>query len=240
MTARDDDHVLADILRRLVLGEGYIFWDDTHITIDSAVDITPDEEAALNRIEHAGEMTACALCGHTDHATWATVPFPLPANAASSTHIILSLCHEDDHSCYHQWTAAILDPNIVESIFIDCLFREGEHTTNHVAAEGIVNNVWFNAARLDQHREEIEVLLKQLPDQYMKSGGGGWSFLNACNDKHGNQWTGLHQRMEQLIQLGIGLGRVSYSIPREMWSVLPGGMPYFVVNDDWGEIDDRR
>ncbi len=126
-------------------------------------------------------------------------------------------------------TQTVLDPERVNAIFIDCLFRDGEDTSNHIKAEGIVSNVGFHPERLQSHRAEIEAMLDELPDKFKKSGGGGWSFLNACNDKHGNLWTGLHLRMEQLFLLGIGIGKVQYQMPREMWSVLPGGMPYVVV-----------
>ena len=126
-------------------------------------------------------------------------------------------------------TQTVLDPERVSAIFTDCLFRDGEDTSNHIKAEGIVRNVGFHPERLQNHKAEIEAMLDELPDEFKKSGGGGWSFLNACNDKHGNQWTGLHQRMEQLFQLGIGISKVQYQMPREMWSVLPGGMPYLVV-----------
>jgi hypothetical protein len=78
--------------------------------------------------------------------------------------------------------------------------------------------------------KKIETMLDELPDEFKKTGGGGMSFLNACNDKHGNQWTDLHQRMEQLFQLDIGIGKVKCLMPREMWGILPDGMPYYVVN----------
>jgi len=58
------------------------------------------------------------------------------------------------------------------------------------------------------------------------SRGGGWSFLNLCSTKDEKQWTGLHERMEQLICLGMAIGKVSYCCPREMWPSLLGGMPY--------------
>jgi hypothetical protein len=35
--------------------------------------------------------------------------------------------------------------------------------------------------------------------------------------------------MEQLFQLGIGLGLAKWQLPPEMWGVLPGGMPYVVI-----------
>jgi len=117
----------------------------------------------------------------------------------------------------------------VKAVFLNCLFRMDEDTSNYVKAEGIITNVGFHPTRLKSHKEEIEKMLDELPDEFKKSGGGGWSFLNACNDKDGNQWTGLHETMEQLILLGIAIGKVKFQLPREMWKVLPGGMPYLVI-----------
>ena len=119
--------------------------------------------------------------------------------------------------------------NVVK-VFEDCLFHDGEDTNNHVKAEGITMTVGFHPGRLDKHRKKIEAMLQELPNEFQKSGGSGWSFLNACMDKHGNQWTGLHRTMEQLFLLGIAIGKVQCQLPKEMWSALPGGMPYYVVN----------
>lgn len=124
---------------------------------------------------------------------------------------------------------SILTSEKVEEIFMDCLFKEGEDTSNYIKAEGVIHSVGFHPGRLASHREEIKTLLGELPGAFKTSRGGGMSFLNACNDKHGNQWTGLHQHMEQLFQLGIAIGKVKCLLPRNMWSALPGGMPYYVV-----------
>ena len=126
--------------------------------------------------------------------------------------------------------SAVLSADHVNEVFLDCLFRDGEDTSNQIKAEGVVRNVGFHPGRLEIHRAEIETMLDELPDAFKKSGGGGWSFLNACEDKHGSQWTSLHQRMEQLFQLGLAIGKVKYQLPREMWTMLPGGMPYLVIN----------
>ena len=126
-------------------------------------------------------------------------------------------------------TQTALSAGHVNTVFMDCLFRDGEDTSQHVKAEGIVRNVGFHPERLESHRAEIVAMLDELPEQFHEKSGGGWSFLNACNDKHGNQWTSLHQTMEQLFQLGIGIGKVKSLMPREMWGGLPGGMPYYVV-----------
>ncbi len=123
----------------------------------------------------------------------------------------------------------ILSAEAVNAIFQDCLFKNDEDASNHIKAEGIVHNAEFHPDRLNSNKDVIEAMLDELPNEFKESGGGGWSFLNACNDKHGNQWTGLHLAMEQLILLGIAIDKVKCLIPREMWKALPGGMPYYII-----------
>ena len=126
----------------------------------------------------------------------------------------------------------MINADRVNDVFRDCLFNKGEDTTGYKVADGITSKVGFHPERIEDHRIEIEKMLEQLPDEFQASMGGGHSFLNACNDKNGNQWTRLHQRMEQLFQLGIGIDKVKCLMTREMWSILPGGMPYYVVLDE--------
>ena len=116
----------------------------------------------------------------------------------------------------------------VEFIFLDCLFRESEDKTLAVIVEGIINDFGFHPDRLKQHEEDIYSLLKELPDEFQRDTGSGWSFLNACNDKNGILW-GQHRNIEQLVTLGIGIEKAKYSLPRQLWPALPGGMPYLVV-----------
>ena len=47
--------------------------------------------------------------------------------------------------------------------------------------------------------------------------------------KDGAQWTGFQLRMEQLMVMAIGLDIMAYLMPKEMWKVLPGGVPYIIV-----------
>ena len=35
--------------------------------------------------------------------------------------------------------------------------------------------------------------------------------------------------MEDLFCLGIAIGKVQYCLPRETWSLLPGGVPYLMI-----------
>ncbi len=117
----------------------------------------------------------------------------------------------------------------VSTVFMDCLFQDGEDTDNHVKAEGIRSTVGLHPERLESHRDTVAAMLACLPDEFHANKGGGWSFLNVCMDKDGHQW-GEHQNMEQLFQLGIALDLAKWQMPREMWWTLPGGMPYVVIN----------
>ena len=119
----------------------------------------------------------------------------------------------------------------VETIFMDCLFEKESDSNpdNTIVIEGIVNNFGFNKSQIEKHKPDIYDMLKQLPDEFQSHSGGGMTFLNACNDKNGVQWTDLHQKMELLFVLGIAIKKAQLLLPRDMWNVLPGGMPYVVV-----------
>lgn len=126
----------------------------------------------------------------------------------------------------------------VTTIIEDCLFKDeelvnGQPPKDAVLVEGIVKNFGFHPGRLAEHKDEILELLHQLPNEFQDmgtGGGGGWSFLNACNTKDGVQW-GEHNNMEELLCLGIATEQAEILMPREMWSAFPGGMPYFEVKE---------
>jgi len=65
----------------------------------------------------------------------------------------------------------------------------------------------------------------------MKSSGfGGWSFLEAGITKDGKHW-GEQPTVQHLIVMGVATGLVEYLTPKARWLDLPGGVPFFVVND---------
>ncbi len=125
----------------------------------------------------------------------------------------------------------ILDAERLREIFKDCMFRDGEDTENRVEVEGIMNRFGFHPERLKSHQEEIAAMLAELPDDFMRTKGGGMSFLNACYDRHGNHWA-EHPTMDMLFSIGTAIGRAKCVMPRAMWSVLPGGMPYYQVENE--------
>lgn len=113
----------------------------------------------------------------------------------------------------------------VNLVLKDCLGREEDP-----AVEGVNLKLHLKQDKVEQHKKDIEDMLSCLPDNFLKSKGGGWTFLNMCNDKNGEQWTSLHHTVDVLVCLGIASGLVSFLLPREMWGIFPGGMPYVTVN----------
>jgi len=118
-------------------------------------------------------------------------------------------------------------------VFRDCLWDDKDHegrsndemAAKSVVAKGIAVTVGFNPEMVKQHTESISAMLDELPESFSQ----GMSFLAACDDKGGQQWTGEHRVMEQLFLLGMAVGRVKECLPREMWVLLPGGAPYYLV-----------
>lgn len=115
----------------------------------------------------------------------------------------------------------------VESVFKDCLADTDEYV------KGVCIKVAFNREKIVEHEKDIMQMLMQLPKQFHKPGGCGWSFLNMCIDKDGNQWTDYHQTQDKLVCLGRAIGAVEFLMPRDLWKVFPGGMPYIVINDNY-------
>jgi hypothetical protein len=118
-----------------------------------------------------------------------------------------------------------LDAQQVEATFVACLSDAGD------VYDMISVKVSLDTDRVLDHGELIFAMLMELPEEFRESSGGGWSFLQACDDRHGRQWTGLHLRTAQLFVLGQAAGLVECQLPREVWPALPGGMPYYLIKD---------
>jgi hypothetical protein len=122
----------------------------------------------------------------------------------------------------------------VDQLFRSCLWDDEqiaglayeEIQARSFVAEGVVHTVGFDPAKIQRARPRIDDMLDELDPKFAQ----GWSFLNLCWDRHGEQWTGFHLVVEQLVQMGMAIGRVRYCLPRDMWSALPGAMPYVIVS----------
>jgi len=121
--------------------------------------------------------------------------------------------------------AAKLTTQAVRDLLTAC-----QGTEDDMRVEGIVGYYLFDMDKLEEHRQQIIELLYELPAPFQMSHGGGWSFLQAAFDRHGNHWA-EHPTMDALFCLGMGLDVAGYVLPRESWSIFPGGMPYIYIKD---------
>ena len=79
---------------------------------------------------------------------------------------------------------------------------------------------------------KIKEMVLQLPESFHKGKDGGHSFLNMCENKDGDLWTGFQTEQEKLALLGMATHVLMPLLPIEESHVLPGGMPYFRVEVD--------
>lgn len=117
----------------------------------------------------------------------------------------------------------------VREIFLDCLAGT-EDNPNLIKVEGVMNKVGLDKLKLEKYHNDIFDMLMQLPKEFRKTVGGGYSFLAGCRNKDDQQW-GEHINVDELMMLGIGIGKAEIMLPRDLWKILPGGVPYFVVYD---------
>lgn len=118
----------------------------------------------------------------------------------------------------------------VQRCINECLFRNGENHTDHVVGEGAILKFGFHPGRIAKNKANIASMLRDLPIEFHEKTGGGMSYLAACMTAQNIQW-GEHRNIDELLCLGTASGLVEFCAPREFWSAMPGGMPYFVVKD---------
>ncbi len=116
----------------------------------------------------------------------------------------------------------------VRDLMLACLIDEygDESDPDAVFVEGLTSKFVFSREKLEAHRDEyIQLAQGYLSDGFKKTGGGGCSFLALPFDKNDEQQCEQPTAQEFLV-LGIGLGLAEYCMPRELWMIFPGGMPY--------------
>ena len=65
----------------------------------------------------------------------------------------------------------VLTPQHVETVFMACLFRDDEDTSDHIVVEGVLQAVGFHPGRVEEHRQEIHDMLAELLDDFKISHG---------------------------------------------------------------------
>lgn len=123
----------------------------------------------------------------------------------------------------------VLTTYAVEKIFVECLTND--YNPNKIECTPVTYRCVFDKSKIEENKDKILELLMNLRKEFRQSEGGGYSFLAACDNIDGDQWTGKHLTMEKLFALGIAANLVDTLVPREMWNALPGGMPYFIIKN---------
>lgn len=122
----------------------------------------------------------------------------------------------------------MIESEKVTETFMSLLFADEEITDNKtpkntVVVEGLTGSFGLHAGRLQENKKAIVEWIAQLPSKIDE----GCSFLELCNDNQGNQWTSFQRTVEQLMVMGLAVGCVKCCTPRELWSILPGCVPYY-------------
>lgn len=124
-------------------------------------------------------------------------------------------------------TAASESPSVlVHTIIKDCLYASPDDVPADKSAvalvEGVHLRLGFDPAAVERSRARIDALIDAVvADEFYE----GMSFLRLCYDRSGSLW-GQHRDMDALLCLGIAVKRAKILLPREMWFVMPGGVPY--------------
>lgn len=128
-----------------------------------------------------------------------------------------------------------ISANAVTETFMYCFFTEEElkggapTADQYTVGDGVMNSVAFHNGRLAESRDKVKEMLTHFEDAFYTEGGGGYSFLNMVTTKDGTLWTGMQRTVDQLVILGNALDYVTLT-PREMNAVLPGGVPYVIID----------
>lgn len=124
-----------------------------------------------------------------------------------------------------------LTSNAVTELFLACCFKSGEMYENAIEEEGVTIRIGFKKASLEEHKSKILELLDQVPGEFRTTGGGGWTLMNFCFDVQEMKWGELLEAQE-LMLLGMAIGRVVYLNARADWPVQPMGLPYIAYIHD--------
>lgn len=125
-------------------------------------------------------------------------------------------------------TATALNDRVVNTIFRDCLVRDGDDQSKVYPVQHITYEIArFSQDRIDQHRQEIHNLVSQLPEKFNNDGGA--SFIGTRLNRIGERWTRFEQIQERLVQLGVAIGEIEFVDPRSTWPTLAEGKPRIVI-----------
>lgn len=122
----------------------------------------------------------------------------------------------------------MLDPAEIHQVFV--LSQCQNETINCIGIERIdpeKDPFQFDLDKLEDFKDRITSWFQEMDMVFFKKSGGGWAYHNMTHDKRGILWTEDLEIIEELIGLGIAIGKCQYLLPRENWI---NAIPYIVIN----------
>lgn len=110
----------------------------------------------------------------------------------------------------------------VNALFLTVLFNDGEDTTDHIPVHGVTQAFGLHPGRVASAKAKVGELLGQLDPSFFSD--DGQSFLQLPFAADGKHWC-EHKTAQELMVLGLATGQMVSVLPRELWMVLPGGVP---------------
>jgi hypothetical protein len=106
----------------------------------------------------------------------------------------------------------------VNDTLLKCLYREEEITRRGrevimkeaKIVKGLQAQFGLKPSVVEEQRENIESMLMQLPPSFFFREEGE-SYVNAVVDGMGKQWTDFHQRVDELICLGLAIDAIKFA-----------------------------
>jgi len=124
-----------------------------------------------------------------------------------------------------------LSTNNVISIFDNCLSNKYTKKENILNVKSVNFNIKFDLEKILKNTNDINSMINELPNNFKENIGGGWSFLNIIINNKGEIWTSEHIIADKLVSLGLATNKLSFLLEKDVWKILPGGMPYIIIHD---------
>ena len=132
----------------------------------------------------------------------------------------------------------VTDAEVLKELVDDMATEQGiavlqarADTLGIVVVQTAMQYLAFNKARLENHRAAVVDMIREIPNEFIDTVGGGWSLINLPLRKDGVQW-GEQWNADLFFGIAKGLGLAGFCIDdREMWVNLPGGLPYIYFKE---------
>ena len=128
----------------------------------------------------------------------------------------------------------------VEKIFLDCFLPENyTDDTKVILVNAVTGNFGFDPEKIEKHAVDIQQMISQLSSKFDEA-NQGYSFMNLPFKGENDEPWGQQINGDHLMALGLASGWMMLTFEdRDMWSILPGAVPYVYRLDNRADISDK-